>query len=380
MLHNKYKIRGGEDESTEAEISLLRKNGVEVDVLYVDNDQIQNLNQIKVAINSIWSNHFYTEIKKKIKENNYDIVHVQNFFPLLSPSIFFACKKTNTKVVMSVRNYRLICPNALLFINGSVCKECVGKMIPYHAIKKKCYRENYLATATVVSMLAIHNIINTWNSKINGLICTSEFVKSQLLLAGYKENQLFVKNNFITTHIEPNFLPKDYYIFVGRLSVEKGIDVILKTFKHFDKKLLIIGDGPLKEMILKEIAPFTNITYLGKKSLNDTYEYIAGAKALIQPSKCHETFGRTIVEAYAHGTPVIASNLGGMTELVINGENGFLFNPYQENDLYQTIIDFEEAENHNNMRRKAYNTYLQKFLPNDSYYKSLSIYNKIMSI
>src|ERR1700681_2292188 len=205
MLHNRYKISGGEDVSAQAEADLLKNNNIEVETFYVNNFEIDGKNKMTVAKNTIWSGKYYREILEKIHENKYDIVHVQNFFPLLSPSIFYACYKTNTKVLMSVRNYRLVCPNALMYVNGNICRVCVGKKFPAPAILKKCYRKSYLATTAIVSMLTVHNFLNTWRKKIDGLICISEFVKGQPVSGGFNENKLFVKHNFVSTTIEPNF-------------------------------------------------------------------------------------------------------------------------------------------------------------------------------
>jgi glycosyltransferase involved in cell wall biosynthesis len=380
MLHNKYKIRGGEDESTEAEFALLRDNGIEVDIEYVDNSTIESNPLLISAVNTLWSSKSYRFVLDKIKKNNYDILHVQNFFPILSPSIFYACKKTNTKVVMSVRNYRLICPNALMYINGSICQECVGKKFPFPSLKKKCYKDSIGATATVFAMLSIHNFLNTWSSKIDGLICISGFVKSQLEIAGFEKSQLYVNHNTIKTDLLPNFRPEDFYVYVGRLSVEKGLDILLKTFEKSNRKIFIIGDGPLNEITLKTAHDNPNITYLGKLPLIETYKYISKAKALIQPSKCHETFGRTIVEGFAHGTPVIASSLGGMTELINDGENGYLFNPYIDRDLNIVIEKFEQYEMPKEMRMNAYNTYKINFLPAENFKKLLYIYNTVLKL
>src|SRR5882762_9658885 len=190
VVHNRYKIQGGEDLSTEAEVSLLKCNGVDVSTFYADNAGIDSKNKAALALNTIWSNHYFKEIGRKIEEGKYEIVHVQNFFPLFSPSIFYACQRSNTKVVMSVRNYRLICPNAQMYVNGNVCKECVGKTIPAKAIVKKCYRKSAVTSTAVAAMLAFHNFLNTWKNKVDGYICVSEFVKSQLILGGFSDAKL----------------------------------------------------------------------------------------------------------------------------------------------------------------------------------------------
>ncbi|MBC7451409.1 MAG: glycosyltransferase, partial [Cytophagales bacterium] len=188
MVHNKYKIGGGEDIQTEEEFALLQQHGIDIHPFYVTNDSIDsNSNSLKLVINTIWSGRYYKELLNKIKTEKYDIIHVQNFFPLISPSVFYAAKKAGVKVVMTVHNYRLVCPNALMYVNHKICNDCVGKTIPYPALFKKCYRESVSATAVTVAMLAFHNLINTWGRKIDGLICISEFVKKQLIISGYDE-------------------------------------------------------------------------------------------------------------------------------------------------------------------------------------------------
>jgi glycosyltransferase involved in cell wall biosynthesis len=306
-------------------------------------------------------------------------VHVQNFFPLLSPSIFYACQKAGTKVVMSVRNYRLICPNAQMYVNGNVCNDCVGKTVPTQAIRKKCYRKSAVTSSAVVAMLAFHNFLNTWKNKIDGYICVSEFVKSQLLLGGFDQDKLHVKHNFVTTDIEPSFEDGRYYIFAGRLSEEKGIDILLKSFKGNGRKLIIVGDGPLAGMVELFARENPNTVYLGKRPLAEIYSLISKAKALIFPSKWHEPFGRTIVEAFAHGTPVIASAMGGITELITDNYNGFLFNPSDEEGLSKALKHFECVHDNRKIRQNTYDTYKKSFLPTTNFSRIMSIYNKVLS-
>ena len=370
---------GGEDVSTNAEVALLKANGVEVETFFINNEIIDKENKLKLAINTIWSNKYYKEVLEKIKSGQYDIVHVQNFFPLFSPSIFYAAKKAGAKVVMSVRNYRLICPNGLMYVNDHLCTDCVGKTIPYPAVAKKCYRDNYAATSVTVAMLSTHNLLDTWSKKVDGFICISEFVKKQLIKGNFDSAKLHVKYNFVDTGIAPNFEPEDYYIYVGRLSTEKGIDVLLDSFKETGKKLFVIGDGPMKENVVKAAADNSNIVYLGKLSLEETYKKIAGARALIFPSKWHEPFGRTIVESFAHGTPVIGAALGGVTELVQNGYNGFLFDPHLQHSLTEVVNQFESIADRAYLRNNSYASYKTHFEPTSNFPQLMNIYKRILS-
>ena len=379
IVHNKYKIAGGEDIQTEEEISLLKQNGVDVHSFYVSNDAVDDIPNVRLAYNTVWSEKYYKILLEKIQKEKFDIVHVQNFFPLLSPSIFYAAKKAGAKVIMTTHNYRLICPNALMFIENKICNDCIGKTIPYPALFKKCYRDDFSATAATVAMLSFHNIVNTWKKKVDGFICISNFVKEQLILGGFNERQLHVKYNFVSPNLTPNFEPEDYYIFVGRTSNQKGIDLLLNTFQLIQKKIIIIGEGPLDSRVKEFARKNHNIQFLGKLSLEETYKWIAKAKALVFPSHSNEPFGRTIAEAFAHGTPVIGSSLGGITELVKEGVNGFLFDPLQKTDLVYAINKFEETEDKDALRRRAYTSYLDNFTPTINYKRIIGIYNQILN-
>jgi glycosyltransferase involved in cell wall biosynthesis len=379
MLHNRYKISGGEDVSTEAEYNLLKKNGVDIEVLYLSNDDIEKQGKLSLAFNTIWSKKSYRQIQNKIEKEKYDLIHVQNFFPLFSPSIFYAAKRANTKIVMSVRNYRLICPNGLMYINHRICDSCVGHAIPIAGVLKKCYRDSYSASAVTASMLSYHNLRNTWNKQLDGFICISEFVKSQLQRGGIEHPPLFVKYNFVSTELSPNFLPGNYYVYAGRLSTEKGIDILLEAFSGSSRSLKIIGDGPLKHDVLQAADSNSNIQYLGKQSLLETYKIISQSNALIFPSKWHEPFGRTIVESFAHGTPVIGAALGGVTELIRDEYNGFLFDPKLPNALKSALDKFEACKDAVELRKNAFESYKDKFEPESNFKQIMEVYNRVLT-
>jgi len=379
MLHNRYKMIGGEDVSTNAEYTLLKEHGVDVDALILMNDTIEDKTGLGLAINTVWSKKYHAEILQRIADKNYDIIHVQNFFPLFSPSIFYAAKKAGVKIVMTVRNYRLICPNGLMYVDGAICNACVGKTIPYPALIKKCYRNDFYATTVTVAMLSIHNLMNTWRNRIDGIICISDFVKKQLISGGFKESQLYMKYNFVTSTIPASFTEGEYYIYVGRTSDQKGIPLLLKTFEQLQKRLLIIGEGPLNSLVEEYVQRNENIEFLGELSLDETYEKIAHAKALILPSQSNEPFGRTIIEAFAHGTPVIASALGGITELIQEGVNGYLFDSYAESGLADAVKKAESFTDVESIRKAVYDSYQANFTPAINYTRIVEIYNKVLN-
>jgi glycosyltransferase involved in cell wall biosynthesis len=384
FLHNQYIISGGEDVSTQSEIDLLKEHGHDVDVVYATNDDLKKSSSIKIAIDTIWSVGFYNKVKNLISKNNYDLIHVQNFLPIISPSVFYAAKKMGVKVVMSVRNYRLICPNALMYVNGHICDDCVGKTVPYPSISKKCYRESLPATAVVSSMLTLHNVLNTWNSKIDGYIAISDFVKGQLARGGINPDKIYVKYNFVKN--PPAFVAKPagekQFLYLGRLSTEKGIDFLLEAFKSEELKntvLNIIGDGPKADAVLQAAQINSNIRYLGKLPINKAYEILAQSWALIFPSQWHEPFGRTVVEAFSAGTPVIGASVGGVTELIKDNYNGFLYNSLDVKDLINQTIRMINCMNYEQIRLNARKSFEESFTAANNYEQMLNIYNKVLN-
>ena len=380
ILHNQYLIGGGEDVSTLAEVEMLRRHGHTVDLLLLNNKTIEHSSKWRVALDAVWSAKAYRTVLQKVRTERYDIVHVQNFFPLLSPSIFFAAKKGGAKVFLSLRNYRLLCPNAQLFTHDAICKRCIGKTIPFAGVTHKCYRNSFSASMVVTTMLSVHNFLRTWHKKIDGFICISEFVKTQMIEAGIPVQKLFRKYNFIVEDPGYNETPGDNFLYVGRLSPEKGVSLLLEAFSSTEltgRSLTIIGDGPLRGKVEAAAAQHPNIRYLGALDLGTTYRHMGQAFYLVFPSRWHEPFGRTIAEAFACGTPVIAADAGAASELITDHYNGLLFVRDNLDSLIQKIKQACGEEDYVQKRRNARESYLQRFTMETNYTQLLGIYQAV---
>ena len=131
MLHNSYQYRGGEDESYESEVRMLRAEGHTVETIHVNNSGIESKGKFQVALESLWSLASYDLVDRKLSECSFDVLHVQNFFPQLSPSVYYAARKHGVAVVQTLRNYRLLCPGVFLYRDGHVCEDCMGKVVKY---------------------------------------------------------------------------------------------------------------------------------------------------------------------------------------------------------------------------------------------------------
>ncbi|OZH53552.1 glycosyl transferase family 1 [Hydrocoleum sp. CS-953] len=376
-IHNRYQIRGGEDESREAEQRLLIENGHEVDVYEDMNDRVPELGKIRVAIRTIWSQESYKIVRQKLKQNSYDLIHVQNFFPLISPSVYYAAKAEGVPVVQSLRNYRLMCANSYFFRNGLVCEDCMNKFIPWPGIVHACYRENRAGTMVVAAMQTVHRILPTWMKMVDIYITLTEFARQKFIQTGLPAEKIVVKPNFVSTNPEVGKGKGGYAFFVGRLSPEKGLDTLLEAWEYLGEKipLKIVGDGPLASKIQEAASRLPNVEWLGRRSLQEVYELVGEAKFLVFPSQWYETFGRVAVEAFAKGTPVIAANIGAIAELVDSGCTGLLFRPGDREDLIRQVeYALAYPEELRKMRLKARAEFEAKYTAQENYRQLMDIY------
>lgn len=334
-VHNKYQIRGGEDESRESEERLLREMGHQVEVYEESNDNLAAIGAARVALKTVWSSEAYQIVRQRLKTTKHDIIHVQNFFPLISPSVYYAARAEGVPVVQTLRNYRLLCPNALFFRDGQVCEDCLGKFVPYPGVLHGCYRESRAASGGVTAMITAHRAINTWNEMVDVYIALTEFARQKFIQGGLPAEKIIVKPNFVNPDPGVGTGQGDYALYVGRLSVEKGLDTLLEAWEQLDHPmpLKIVGDGPLADRVIEAAKRMPQVEWLGRRPMPEVHALMGEAMFLIFPSKWYETFGRVAVEAFAKGTPVIAANIGAIAELVDSGRIGLLFQPGDSEDL-----------------------------------------------
>jgi glycosyltransferase involved in cell wall biosynthesis len=380
-VHNKYQIRGGEDESQEAEQRILREMGHEVQLYLEDNKRILSIDPMQVAFDTVWSMSAYRTAKQQFSSLYHDLMHVQNFFPIISPSVYYAARESGVPVVQSLRNYRLLCPNALFFRSGKVCEDCLGKPVPYPGILHSCYRENRAATTATATMLSIHRALGTWTHMVDVYIALSEFARQKFIQGGLPADKIVVKPNFV--HPDPGIGSGSggYALFVGRLSVEKGLDTLLAAWEHLGHKipLKIVGEGPLSDMVATAAARQpSRIEWLGRRPIAEVYALMGSAKMLIFPSKWYETFGRVAIEAFAKGTPVIAANIGAIAELVEHGRTGLHFQPGDAVDLAtQVEWALTHPTNMAQMRLEARSEFEAKYTASENYRQLMEIYSLV---
>lgn len=381
LVHNKYRQNGGEDVAFWSESELLSNNGHEVEHLLYDNTSIKTFfDKFMSGVWAIYNPASAQALKIKIKAFSPDVIHVHNFLPLVSPSVLFIAKKYKIPVVLTLHNYRLICPSAILFYNGQVYEKSIHSVFPLDAIWKGVYRHSTLQTATVALMTAIHNMLGTWKNKVDCYITLTRFAcaKFESSALSISPKKLVIKPNFIKDCGNGETDREDFFLFIGRLTEEKGIRTLLRAASLYNFKFTIIGEGPLGKEVENFARQNPTMTYLGFQSKSIVISYLKKCKALIFPSIWYEGFPLTIIEAFCTGTPVIASDMGGMTEIIQNRVNGLHFEPGNEKDLVSKILEIEDE---NDLAKKLSNnarsTYLNHYTPAKNYDQLVGVYDRV---
>jgi glycosyltransferase involved in cell wall biosynthesis len=380
LLHNYYQQSGGEDVVVQQEKALLEAHGHTVDLLAADNSRITGIkSQAAVALGSIYSRRSRALLETKILSAKPDIVHVHNFFPQLSPSVYYACTKAKVPVVQTLHNFRLICPNALLFREGKPCEDCVGRTIPWPGIRNACYRDSHVGTAVLATMLTAHRLWGTWQV-VDAYIALSEFARRKLIAGGVPSSHLFVKPNCLAPDPGMRARSSDYALFVGRRSSEKGIKTLLAAWAHLPaRRLKIVGDGPLRDVVEQTKIP--NLEFMGSQSSEAVMRLIGAAAFLVVPSECYENFPRVLVETFAKGVPVLGSRIGSMEELIDDGRTGILFAPGDARDLANKAEWlFTHPDKLQLMSAEARREFETKYTAEQNYKQLMQIYGSATSV
>jgi glycosyltransferase involved in cell wall biosynthesis len=383
LCHNYYQQPGGEDQSFAAEARLLEANDHEVVRLTLHNDSINHMGRLDAARRTLWNRETYKQVRDIIRRERPRVMHCTNTFPLLSPSVYYAAQAEGVPVVQSLRNYRLLCPNALFLRDGRVCEDCLGRSVPWPAVVHGCYRGSRTASAVVTTMVAGHRILGTWTRAIDLFFTLTEFARRKFIEGGMDGGRIAVKPNFIDPDPGPGEGQGGYALFAGRLSPEKGIETLLAAWRHLHVAvhLKIVGDGPLAEQVRAAADADPRIEWLGHRAPSEVLSLMGDAAVLVMPSIWYETFGRTIIEAYSRGTPVVASHIGALAEVVDEGRTGLLFRPGDAAELACAVecllVDPARLAS---LRQAARREYEKKYTATINYRLLLSIYERAMAL
>jgi glycosyltransferase involved in cell wall biosynthesis len=325
VLHSRYLsgATSGENRVVRDEARLLREAGHDVNVWMPSLPKDAQGRELAAAgLRAVWSGEAASRVRALVRQERSDVVHVHNLFPMLSPSVLRAGASEGAKVVATLHNYRLMCLPATLLRNGRPCEDCVGR-VPWPGVLHKCYRSSSAASAALAASLTMHRALGTFDS-VALYLAVSEFVRAKHIDQGFPPERIRVKPNFAWPTRRRQG-PGRYFVYLGRLSEEKGLMILLNAWSNIDAPLQIVGDGPARQQ-LEQSAP-ENVRMIGSVSPAEAAQILRGARALVLPSISYEGAPRSITEAYAAGVPVIATLSGGLTESVEDGFSGLLVPP-----------------------------------------------------
>jgi len=390
LANNHYYVRGGAEKVFFDEIDLLKEKGHyikpfsyndinSVKNYHYENDMIDGFcdNVLKNFINIFWNQTAHKKIIEVIKKNKIQIFHGHNIHTRLSPSILIGAKGLGLKTFITIHDFKYVCPQYLMLKKNQICESCKdGKY--YNAIFGKCHKDSYIKSTIVATELYNFKRIKL-NEYVNSFISPSKFHLMKYKEMGFTGKIVHIPN-FIESHdgIDNNHVNKGNFIFVGRLSPEKGIIVLLQAFKNNNFKLDIVGTGPLEKDIknfIEKNKMSNRIILHGHLPTKKVLEKVLLSKALILPSTCYENAPISILEALSYGKIVLASNLGGIPEMIQDGKNGYLFSPNSPEDINMAIEKF------NSLSNTEYNNFIKysKYLINTVFSKE-NHYNKLMEL
>lgn len=377
FIHTFYKLPGGEDAVVQNEINLLTEAGHEVDLLSFNNAGGALLKLFLMPYNALAAK----QTKDRLKAFRPDIVHIHNLHFAASAAVIRTINGEKIPMVMTVHNYRLLCPSASLYFNDRLFLDSLHAAFPWEAVKKGVYQNSRIITFWLALSNYMHRKIGTW-----------KMVDRYIFLAEHSR-QLFLQSSFDLdlqkTAIKPNFTPDrtiaekpsvdTYFLYVGRLTEEKGVMTLLQAFAGTRIWLKIAGMGPLEESV-RDYANFNdNIEYLGQQTREEINSLLDKATAVIFPSLWYETFGMIVAEAFAKAIPVITSDMGNMKILVTDGYNGKTFTPGDPIALRNCIEEFAKipVEEQKLLRKNARATYELNYSPESNLKKIIEIYSSL---
>jgi glycosyltransferase involved in cell wall biosynthesis len=364
-------IVSGENRVVEDESRLLREAGHQV-LKWVPKASVSSrAAQGRTAIRAIWNREPGRRLAAARSEG-LDVVHVHNLFPMLSPAVL---RQGNAPVVMTLHNYRLMCAAGTFLRDGRICEDCMGRL-PWPAVVHGCYQGSNVGSAVIATSMVVHR----WAGSFEGpalYLPVSKFVQEKHIEGGWPAEQMRVKRNF-TWPRRRREGAGTYFLYVGRLSVEKDVASLISLGQKTGLRILIAGDGPERDRLKSSGSP--GIELLGPVSPERVTELMTEARALLFPSLSYEGSPRSVLEAYAGGVPVIASDIGALREVVRHGETGLLVPPKQLQGWQEAISRLMDDAESERMGEESYKEWQDKYTPEVGLRKLEDAYREAIGI
>ena len=299
-----------------------------------------------MAAKIIYSGEAKRKLAGLIDSYQPDIAHVHCVYHHISPSVLPVLRKRGIPVVLTAHDLKILCPAYTMLSRGSICERC-SKGAVWNAVLRRCIKDSVPLSALIALESGIHRLLGIYRRNVDKLVAPSRFYQQKFHQNGWPDEQLaYVPNYVRIDEFSPSFAPGNYFVYIGRLSYEKGIATLCNAASEAGVNLVVVGDGPLREVLTRQTASFGKIRFTGYQSGEALRNWIRNARAVVLPSEWYENAPISVLEAYASGKPVIGARIGGIPELIEEGETGWLFGSGQAAELRDVLshVDSLSAE------------------------------------
>lgn len=365
QMHNRYRVPGGEDEVVRDQASLLRSAGHQVAQLQAINSSRTTTAALQLATSS-WNRSAARRAEAAIDEFQPDVVHLHNSWFALSPAVARVSAGLGVPVVMSIHNFRLGCVNGLLYRDGGVCEDCVGRS-PWPGVQHRCYRGSMTQSLLAAINIELHRQARTWTDCVSGFACLNEFSRSRMIAIGLPGEAIRIVPNSVSDPGPRDAPPteSDTVVYAGRLTDDKGVKRLVRAWKNADTpglRLVVVGDGPDRDALVREASASSDIEILGAAPRDVVRSMMRRSRALIVPSRWYEGQPMVILEALAAALPILGSDLGGTAETLAPLGEGWLVGDGERawTEAIQRLVDDDHVADGSARARAAY---LDRHLP-----------------
>ncbi|BDQ13369.1 glycosyltransferase family 4 protein [Sediminibacterium sp. TEGAF015] len=392
LIHNRYLHKGGEDTVVAQELSYLESSGYRVIPLYFHNQAAGPIALLNYPFQLFFNLSAFYKVYRLVKKHKIEIVHVHNFFYRASPAVFWAAKAAGAYTLLTLHNYRLFCLNGFMYYNNQPCTRCYDEKSFRAGIQRKCFKNSGLFSRVLAASYGLNKKLETFSKKIDRYVVINPLQEQFLLNSGIPKEKIFKKSNFLLKSLDtsspaPFSTRENFYLYVGRLSEEKGIRDLVEAFMDNGKPLKIVGDGPLAEWVQEQIRESeqkkgegehtivqensknqakSNIEYLAAVPRESLAALYASCAALILPSRWFEVQPMTVIEAQSHGSIVIAADSANMRGMISHEADGYLYPIHPINQLNEVISIFEARSNETKdaLSKAAYDRFQRSYTIN----------------
>jgi len=334
----------------------------------------------KMLTRSCYSFEVKKAIQREIKDVKPDLVYIIHFVNKLSPSVITGAKEMGVPVVLRLSDYFLLCPRFDFLYEKKICEDCLTCGYA-SCIKKRCVKNSLFASVVRVFSMRLHNVMHIYD-KVDAFITPSEFLKNKLVANGFEKEKINCIPTFTASKSQVGeTVIGTYGLYFGRVAEEKGVETVVKAYEIMpDRYVKIMGDDTTDEAIrLKKYVEehqLKNIEFLGFKTGTELEEIIKGARFTLIPSIWYDNLPNTALESFQYSKPVIASNIGSLPELVIDGVNGYLFDPYNASELATKVKLLDEDDLVQKMGAVSRIRLEDRFAPKTHYDELMKVFNE----